>query len=1103
VRKTRRAIWSYVQLALLLLVGLAASKAHAQVSSSVLTGNVVDASTKAPIADVVVTATAPTLQGEQVVVTDSTGLYRVPQLPPGTYTLRFEKETYRPFSRTTIDVPADRTLRLNVELLPETAGTETVTVVGTPPTVDVGSSTTGNSINQDFVRNLALSRPGGLGGANRSFDSIASTAPQATNDVYGVGISGGTSPENQYLIDGLSVNDPAYGVLGTPLTIEFVDEVNVLTGGYMPEYGRSFGGGTISAVTKSGGNEFHGSVWGTFTPGSLTGPAAQAAASGGTNTVIGKRDLYNIGDFGATLGGYIIKDKLWFFAGIAPAFQRYSYTRQFQSANADQSVFTPIANSEQRRFGDEKTINYIAKLTYLINSDHRVSVTVNGTPTSGGSDSSFAIRQGGALQARAPLSSAIYTGGTFNSFHFLTTDDSLNVNGELNSSFLDKRLLVDVRVGWHHQKDAALAGDGSGLATTGAPGKLASTPATQSDPSVPVNLTGSDTSGSPFEAQLPASVIAACAPTASNPQPCPVTGWTYGSAGFIEQLTLDSIQAKGTVTYLLTALGHHVVKAGVDANFLKYDHQKAYTGTVAYGVRSGSGVPGATGQTVAWFDVRRFGFLSAPDVPVTIGVAQAKTKSQIIGGFVQDSWSILDKVTLNVGLRYDSLALKGDDGVTRIALNDQVSPRIGVVWDPTQQGRSKIFANYGRYYENIPLDIADRELSNEPQIAGWHNINCNPLGPNGVANCDAQTLVNSNARPSRLWRVNSADQVPVDNNLKSPSSDEVVVGGEYEIIPNARLGATYTYRNLVRTVEDMSNDEANTYFIGNPGEGIADTFPKAKRTYHSVTVQFAKTFADLWMAQVSYTWAKLTGNYDGLYRPEDNQLDPNLNSTFDLKSLLLNQEGPLGNDITHTFKVYVAKEFVILPVLSVTLGASFTANSGTPINYLGAQVLYGPGQAYILERGSGGRLPWVTSFDGHVGVNYRFTKDLVLTAFVDGFNLFNSQRPLLVDNNYTFDTVGPINPNGKPGSIPAAYGGLCADASGPSPDPTTCASGKGSLPRPATANGQPIRVGLPDPTVISSDPTVARTGAAVNINWGRPTQYQAVRTFRFGLRVTF
>src|SRR5262249_25145011 len=140
----------YRSLAVLLL--LAGAGARGQTGISVLTGNVIDASSRAPVADVVVTATSPAMQGEQVVVTDATGLYRGPQLPPGVYTLRFEKETYRPFSRTGIEVAADRTLRLNVELLPETAGTETITVVGTPPVIDVGSSTVGSTISQDFVR---------------------------------------------------------------------------------------------------------------------------------------------------------------------------------------------------------------------------------------------------------------------------------------------------------------------------------------------------------------------------------------------------------------------------------------------------------------------------------------------------------------------------------------------------------------------------------------------------------------------------------------------------------------------------------------------------------------------------------------------------------------------------------------------------------------------------------------------------------------------------------------------------------------------------------------------------------------------------------------
>ena len=106
-------------------------------------------------------------------------------------------------------------------------------------------------------------------------------------------ISGTTSPENSFVIDGLSVNDPGFGILGTPLSVEFIQDVNVITGGYMPEYGRATGG-VLNAVTKSGSNEFHGSVFGNWTPGALEGkpdarslrrPAASSARRRCTTSV--------------------------------------------------------------------------------------------------------------------------------------------------------------------------------------------------------------------------------------------------------------------------------------------------------------------------------------------------------------------------------------------------------------------------------------------------------------------------------------------------------------------------------------------------------------------------------------------------------------------------------------------------------------------------------------------------------------------------------------------------------------------------------------------------------------------------------------------------
>ncbi|TDR41741.1 carboxypeptidase family protein [Tahibacter aquaticus] len=102
--------------ALLLLIAAGSGTAVAQ--SSTIVGSVVDAVNKAPLADVVVSAANPALQAEQTVVTDSQGNYRIPQMPPGSYTLRFEADAYKTYTRSDIQLSINRTIRVNVELLP-------------------------------------------------------------------------------------------------------------------------------------------------------------------------------------------------------------------------------------------------------------------------------------------------------------------------------------------------------------------------------------------------------------------------------------------------------------------------------------------------------------------------------------------------------------------------------------------------------------------------------------------------------------------------------------------------------------------------------------------------------------------------------------------------------------------------------------------------------------------------------------------------------------------------------------------------------------------------------------------------------------------------
>ncbi len=169
-----------------------------------------------------------------------------------------------------------------------------------------------------------------------------------------------------------------------------------------------------------------------------------------------------------------------------------------------------------------------------------------------------------------------------------------------------------------------------------------------------------------------------------------------GGPDYIDRQKLDRAQARHVVTFLGQALGHHVVKAGLDLEMMSYDHLRAYSGGRRLRESAGGG---------SFSEQRQFGYLTSPDSAVPLDSLRWKTNALSIGGFVQDSWSIADRVTLNVGVRYDAQYIYGGDGALALALPNQVSPRVGVIYDPTRTGRAKLFANYARFYESVPLDV--------------------------------------------------------------------------------------------------------------------------------------------------------------------------------------------------------------------------------------------------------------------------------------------------------------------------------------------------------------------------------------------------------------
>lgn len=1017
-------------------------------------GIVRDAGTGDPIAGASVSVTGENLQGEQAVVTDNSGIFRLPNLPPGIYTIEVANNGYELVSRPNVRIQANTTIRVDTRLRAVTSDT-TRTVVVPAPTINVGSAATGMSIDTEFSKRVPVATPGGKGAANRSFEAVAEATPGARNDLYGTSISGTTSPENNYVVDGISVNDPAFGINGSPLSVEFLEEVNVESGGYMPEYGRSTGG-ILNAVTQSGSNNFHGSVWGFYTPGQLEGRREIVEREG--SAIVAKPSLGWIGDMGFDVGGPVIKDRLWFYGGFQAARTVYNLDTSWHRTLVDPvtaetiiddatgyNVTERIPGTDRRRKSQATTIQVLGKLTFRANRNHNFDLLGIYIPTLSGGNDTY------GLDARTGQPEVVSALGQYEALAHQYRDDAGDLNFKWTATTNDKKWIFDTMIGWHHQRSSRMPSDGSRLGdATG----LASIPGViyrRNNPG-PHSLLDFEElpAGAPSGSCAPVIIDDPADPMAQiQTETCPVNSYQINGPGFLYDRQLERIQGRHMVTHWAQGAGHHLIKAGVDVDYMQYTNLRGYSGGVLYREST---------RGTSFSDYRQQGFLVGPDDEVILNSLQWTTYSITTGAFLQDSWNIMDKVTLNAGLRYDSQFLFGNDKTLALALPNQLSPRVGLIWDPTYAGKSKIFANYARFYQSVPLDIADRAGSGDPGLASIHDASvCDPSDPDqatGVCRSDDSRIpIGGPTDNDQLWIAFGAGKTPVDPKLKPQSSDELVFGGEYEIFSNGRLGLSYTRRWLNYVIEDMSRDEANTYFIGNPGYGIATDFPKANRNYDAIILYMHKRFADHWLASASYTVSWLRGNISGLFRPESGQLDPNINSDFDLISLLDNRQGPLPGDHRHDIKVFGAGEIPLPGNNFILAGGALRARSGGPTNVMASHYLYGSNESFILPRGAGERLPWNFSVDTNTGFRHQFGKSYALSLTMDVFNVLNLQQTIAVDETYT---TGDVNP------IP---GGSVSDLNG-----------------------------LND---IYDEPVVK------NPNFGKPIAYQRPRTFRFGLRFEF
>jgi hypothetical protein len=352
------------------------------------------------------------------------------------------------------------------------------------------------------------------------------------------------------------------------------------------------------------------------------------------------------------------------------------------------------------------------------------------------------------------------------------------------------------------------------------------------------------------------------------------------------------------------------------------------------------------------------------------------TQTDDFAVFLQDTFTFAENWTLKAGLRANQQKIQGqgnyslqyyyDDGLRtpanatapsvagKYTFDWAFAPRLGLTWDATGDGRSKLYVNAARYYERVPNDLAIRALSNE---AG--------LGTTVYNNWDTAS------GPAPEYQTNGGSvrggQTRVEAGTKLPYVDEYVLGWQQELGRDVSYEIRGIYREQGRSLEDVqfntveatenyyvqyylgtvesggidripfAGDPAGEagapfgeYVLANPGGNTPAGFPKAVRKYYALEMILNKRFGDHWMFYGNMRFSRLRGNYEGLFRNDNGQSDPNVTSLFDFPNspLLAGQfeNGVLNTNVPFAMKLYGSYSMDA----GVTFGAALNVSAGTP-----------------------------------------------------------------------------------------------------------------------------------------------------------------------------
>lgn len=866
------------------LIALVATGAimFAQETTGGLQGTVKDAS-GAVIGGAHVIVRGTTMAGDKALDSESTGYYRFANLPPGTYSIEVSAKGFKTVKREGIALETGHlpTVDITMEI---GAASEVVEVSGQAPVIDVTTNTNQTNVTQAEIDNT----PHGY-----SFQSVIQFAPMARNEplagsMTGMGGTGGSSPgstssgassgymiggaadsESTYLVEGQDTENISMGFSNANVPFQFIQEVQVKTSGIEAEHGGALGG-VVNVIMKKGSNAYHGTAFGTYESNSMDGSPianlrydpfnlANTGLDNNSQIYQPKTDHFRYVQPGFSIGGPIVKDRLWFFLGVAPLYRSTGRTVNFgpgicnSLSPGDPSAVCPNAALGNQYFTQDSQQYYgTARLDATLTQKIRVFgswLYQYGRETGANLPGADPINSQSAYLINTSILGTTLQGYS-HGLGFSSPNSSYSVGADIT---LTPKIVSTTRFGYYFNNYHDF-----GWPTSGSDINWATAGLGQCDYTNVAPTAACPNGGNPLPANLQQGGGAFTTPYTGN---------------FTEFNASKHYQLDENVAFFKSGWwGTHNIKVGYQYNRMSnvIDQNGNVPNVALYLGRNGNGQPESHGSSTSvggancaileaeWNACAgQYGYAVITDF-ATILKQPAVDNNHAF--FAQDAWTVGHGLTLNLGIRIEKEDLPVPPGVVpngyqvptsiHFSWGDKIEPRLGAAWG-SRDGKLKIFGSYGVINDVMKLLIAQTSWG-----AQGYNSCTYPLGPDASGGFNVTdittTFVNGRACPNGpsttganfaggvvppsltdkatgtqlVENVDYRPWEPIAPGLKPYRQHEYVAGVDYQLNRSWALEARYDRRRLDHAIEDASlADPTNfeMYTIVNPGQGVNKT----------------------------------------------------------------------------------------------------------------------------------------------------------------------------------------------------------------------------------------------------------------------------------------